>query len=107
MRFDLPAVEFSQEEKDIWAQLANHSNQEEFVEGTEKLFALRESGVPVSALTSELISFENIEPQMEFFAKKKKAVHVHKNYITCMSKINKSLDEEKTIQLLLVGTEHS
>ena len=77
------------------------------MEGTEKLFALRERGVPVSSLTSELISFENLEPQMEFFAKKKNAVHVHKNYITCMSKINKSLDEEKTIQLLLVGTEHS
>ena len=37
----------------------------------------------------------------------KNCIHVHKNYITCMSKINKNLDEEKAVQLLLVGTEHS
>ena len=31
-----------------------------FVDATEKLFALREDGTNVSALTSELISFEDI-----------------------------------------------
>ena len=31
-----------------------------FVEATERLFTLRENGTAVSALTSELISFEDI-----------------------------------------------
>lgn len=31
-----------------------------FIEATEKLFAIREGGTQVSALTSELISFEDI-----------------------------------------------
>ena len=31
-----------------------------FIEATEKLYALRENGSQVSALTSELISFEDI-----------------------------------------------
>jgi len=77
------------------------------LEQTESLFALRESGVAVSSLTSELISFEDIVPQRAFYEKKKHLAIVHNNYITCMSKINKSLDEEKTIQMLVVGTEHS
>lgn len=77
-----------------------------FVEATEKLFALRESGTTVSALTSELISFEDIEQQRQFFNIKKTAALIHKNFITCMGKINKNLDEEKTVQMLIVGTEH-
>ena len=107
MRYDLPPITFSQEEKTIWAELANSSGQQNFVDGTEKLFALRENGVQVSSLTSELISFEDIDQQIEYFNRKKSCIHSHKNYITCLSKINKSLDEEKTIQQLIVGTEHS
>ena len=61
MRYDLPPITFSQEEKAIWAELANHTGQQNFVDGTEKLFALRENGVQVSSLTSELISFEDID----------------------------------------------
>ena len=107
LRYDLPSVEFSQEEKDIWRDMASFDSQEQFIEYTEKLYTLREKGTKVSSLTSELISFEGIEPQMEYFNKMKNCIHVHKNYITCMSKINKNLDEEKAVQLLLVGTEHS
>ena len=97
MRYDLPPVKFSQEESRIWHEMSSHQSQQEFVDGTEKLFALREKGVAVSALTSELISFEDIDQQIDFFNRKKSNMHLHKNYITCMSKINRSLDEEKTI----------
>ena len=41
--------------------MASYQSQQEFVDGTEKLFALREKGVAVSSLTSELISFEDID----------------------------------------------
>jgi hypothetical protein len=78
-----------------------------FVEATEKLFALREGGTQVSALTSELISFEDIKLQRQFFNSKKTAALIHKNFITCLSKINKNLDEEKAVQMLILGTEHS
>ena len=87
--------------------MASYTTQEEFIEHTEKLYALREKGVKVSSLTSELISFESIEPQIEYFNKMKNCMHVHKNYITCMVKINKNLDEEKAVQHLIVGTEHN
>ena len=30
----------------------------------------------------------------------------HQNFITCLGKIQKSLDEEKCVMLLLVGTEN-
>lgn len=35
-------------------------DEDKFVEVTEKLFNLRESGIQISALSSELISFEDI-----------------------------------------------
>lgn len=35
-------------------------DEQSFIDATEKLFAIRERGDAVSALTSELISFEDI-----------------------------------------------
>ena len=62
MRFDLPAVQFSSEEKKLWQDLKGVKDQQQFINVTEKFFQLRESGVAVSALTSELIAFEDIGP---------------------------------------------
>lgn len=108
IRFDLPLIKFSQEETALWTNMAEIPEDDEasFVEVTEKLFALRENGTTVSALTSELISFEDIVLQRQFFNLKKTAALIHKNFITCLGKINKNLDEEKTVQMLIVGTEH-
>ena len=107
MRFDLPKVSFSEQERQLWRELNGVRDQQQFINMTEKFYQLRESGVAVSALTSELIAFEEIGPQMAFFEEKKNQALVHENFITCMSKINKNLNEEKTIQMLVVGTEHN
>lgn len=96
MRFDVPKVDFSDQEKNIWEELNGVTDPQEFISITERFFQLRESGVPVSSLTSELISFEDVVPQMKFYEQNKKRALVHENFVTCMSKINKSLDEEKT-----------
>ena len=62
MRFDLPLIKFSEEEQQIWAQMKEMPADDNtaFIEATERLFALRENGTQVSALTGELISFEDI-----------------------------------------------
>lgn len=31
---------------------------------------------------------------------------IHKNYITCLGRINRNMDEEKSVQMLVIGTEH-
>ena len=61
-RYDLPNISFSDEEKRLWQLMHTIAPDDEqsFIEATEKLFALRENGTSVSALTSELISFEDI-----------------------------------------------
>ena len=63
MRFDLPLIKFTEEEQQIWAQMKDMGEEDEaaFVDATEKLFQIRENGKQVSALTSELISFEDIK----------------------------------------------
>lgn len=44
------------------------SNDEKlFVSGTEKLFNLRENGISMSLLTRELLSYEELHPQQEYF----------------------------------------
>ena len=99
MRFDLPLIKFSDEEQQIWAQMKEMPADDDtaFIEATERLFALRENGTQVSALTGELISFEDITQQRAFFNLKRNAALIHKNFITCLGKINKNLDEEKTL----------
>ncbi len=44
MKFDLPLVQFSQGEKDVWKELQK-ADDSQFQPLTDKLFALRESGV--------------------------------------------------------------
>ena len=108
MRFDLPLIKFSESEQAIWTQMKDFAPDDDasFIDATERLFAIREGGTQVSALTSELISFEDINQQKAFFNLKRNAALIHKNFITCLGKINKSLDEEKCPQMLIVGTEH-
>ena len=57
----MPVVKFSEEEQNIWNHMKTIAEDDEaaFVEATEKLLELRENGQTVSALTSELISFED------------------------------------------------
>ena len=99
MRFDLPNVTFSSEEQQIWAQMLNIAAEDEqsFIDATEKLFAIRERGEAVSALTSELISFEDITQQREYFNLKRHSALIHKNFIPCLCKINKNLEDEKSV----------
>lgn len=107
MRFDIPPVTFSAEEKKLWEELGQAQNdQKAFVQVIERFYALRESGVQISAKTAELISFEELGPQMQFFTAKKYSPLVHENYVTCMTRINKNLDGEKELQMLVIGTEH-
>jgi Ciliary BBSome complex subunit 1 len=104
MKFDLPLVLFSQEEKNIWTEL-NTANEVTFQPLADKLFSLRESGVQLSSISSELLSLETLPEQLQFARSNYTQLIQHQNYITCLSKVNKSLDEEKTVQLLIVGTE--
>lgn len=104
MKFELPPVEFSDEEQKIWKNLADTDDQG-LNDLTESLFNLREKGVPISCISTELISIEELEKQREYIMQKRNMPLVHQNYITCLSRINKQLDEEKAQQMLVVGTE--
>lgn len=95
MKFELPSIEFSAEEQKVWKELPE-ADDETFVKLTEQLYNIREIGGAVSSLTNELISMEDFESQREFVNLKKNSSLVHHNYITCMSRINKQMDEEKT-----------
>jgi hypothetical protein len=62
---------------------------------TEELFNLRENGVAISCISTELISIEELDKQREYIHKKRNMPLEHHNYITCISRLNKQVDEEK------------
>ena len=51
--------------------MAASESDEALIQETEKLFALRERGTRVSALTSELIAMEELGEQRDFIMAKK------------------------------------
>jgi hypothetical protein len=65
MKFDLPLVQFTSEEKDVWKELQKEEDSQ-FQLLTDKLFALRESGLQLSSISSELLSLETVPEQMQY-----------------------------------------
>lgn len=56
LKFQLPVVEFSEEEKKLWQEMAGEP--ESFGRGCEELYKLREKGTVLSSLSVELLSLE-------------------------------------------------
>ena len=83
----------------------------------EKLFAYREANGPdsLSYMSTRLLALENEQEQCQFINEKMdflKSANIaggtrfcHKNFVSCMAKINKAVDDEKTQGLLVIGTE--
>ena len=135
LKFDLPMIEFSSQESEIWRELMvltskQFNHQEEATESSqdndlqalpnllEKLFSLREEldeglsymSTRLLALESQQEQFAFIDANMNFlkgFGIQNGAKFVHRNFITCMHKIPKDVDDEKSQQIILVGTESS
>ena len=61
MKFELPMVQFSQEEKDIWKLMGQCTSEQNMPPFCEQLFALREKGVFLSIQSVELLAMENIQ----------------------------------------------
>ena len=84
----------------------------------EKVFAYREANGPdsLSYMSTRLLALENEQEQCQFINEKMEflaqcniaggARFSHKNFISCMAKINKAIEDEKTQGLLVVGTEN-
>lgn len=107
MKFDLPPIVFSEQEMTIWNNLPNEMEDQAFLKLTEDLFNLREQGTKVSCLTNELVSMEDVNEQRNFVQSKKDCQLIHENFITSLASLNKSVDEDKALQMLVIGTEES
>ncbi len=105
LKFELPLIVFSEEEKNIWRELPS-SDGKRLQVLCEQLFALRENKVAISGLSTELLSIESVEEQLKFAKSNSSQLLQHQNFITSMGKIRKNLEEEKSVTLLLLGTEN-
>jgi len=60
LRFELPYIQFSQEEKDIWQKLNHITPDQDLTLLTDRLFAMREGGTTLSTISAELLSLESV-----------------------------------------------
>jgi len=65
LKFDLPLIQFSEEEKELWKQMSNNLDQQ-LQPCCEKLFSMREAGKDLSSLSVELLSIETLIEQKQF-----------------------------------------
>lgn len=72
---------------------------------TDRLFAMREGGIQLSTISAELLSLESIPEQLNYIRENFTMLIQHQNFISCIGKLNKNLDEEKVVSMLVVGTE--
>ena len=98
-------IQFSPEERQVWKELVSVDENTIQVQ-TDKLFSIRESGIQLSSLSVELLSIESIPEQLEFVNQSKGQALQHQNFITCLGKHQKSFDEDKTVTMLVIGTEN-
>ena len=66
---------------------------------------MREGGIPLSTISAELLSLETVPEQLDYIRENFTMLLQHQNFITCLSKLNKNMEEEKAVMQLVVGTE--
>lgn len=103
-RYKLPFLEINEEEKTVWSEM--NLGSKNIAEGIGSLYELREKKVELTALSLDVLSIESEKEQEEMVTD-----HLGKeinqiNYITCMHKLNKNMDEDKAVTYLCIGTEN-
>ena len=101
-KYDLPEVELSPEELQVWSKLKN--NLVSVADAMEELNTIRETK-ELSSQSNEALALETHEEQEAFVRERKDKPIRQVNYVTCMSRMQKNLDDEKAVTMLVVGTE--
>lgn len=102
-KFNMPNVELSEEELEIWQDLKE--NRIDLEEACAQLNSLRDSDITLSSRSSELLSFDKESEKINFLENVISTPIVQVSCITCIGVIQKDLEMEMGSSMLVLGTE--
>ncbi|KAJ0394397.1 hypothetical protein P43SY_000098 [Pythium insidiosum] len=102
-KFTIPAMEVNAEELRVWDGLARCSV--EIPAALAQLTSLRGLGVKLTERSRGLLAIDDIEEQAEYVTRFMDDPLVERTNVTCMTSLNKNMDDKDAQSCLIVATE--
>ncbi|KAL7995513.1 putative bardet-Biedl syndrome 1 protein [Plasmopara halstedii] len=102
-RFTVPSVEIDAQETKLWESLAKCTI--EVPDALTQFSTMRGLGIRLSERSRGLLAIDNIEEQAEYVSRFMDDQLVERSFVTCMTSINKSMDDKDAVSCLVVASE--
>ncbi|KAF0726601.1 hypothetical protein Ae201684_015223 [Aphanomyces euteiches] len=102
-KFSLPVLDIDEEESKVWASLSKCEL--DVPAATHQLNLLRGQGIRLSQRSRGFLAIDDIDQQADYVSRFMDEKLVEQTTITCMTTINKNMEEKDAISCLVVATE--
>ncbi|ETV92493.1 hypothetical protein H310_13179 [Aphanomyces invadans] len=102
-KFTVPVLDIDPEEEKLWKSIAKCET--DIPAATHQLNLLRANGSRLTQRSRGFLAIDDIDQQAEYMSRCMDEPLVEQTTITCMTTVNKNMDEKDAISCLVVGTE--
>ncbi|KUF99561.1 Neurobeachin [Phytophthora nicotianae] len=102
-KFTVPSIEMDAQETKLWEALAKCTI--EVPDALAQLLTMRGLGIRLSERSRGLLAIDNIEEQAEYVSRFMDDPLIERSCVTCMTSINKNMDDKDAVSCLVVATE--
>ncbi|KAF1778610.1 Bardet-Biedl syndrome 1, N-terminal [Phytophthora cactorum] len=102
-KFTVPSIEIDAQETKLWEALAKCTI--EVPDALAQLSTMRGLGIRLSERSRGLLAIDNIEEQAEYVSRFMDDPLIERSCVTCMTSINKNMDDKDAVSCLIVATE--
>ncbi|KAG7396657.1 Bardet-Biedl syndrome 1 protein [Phytophthora boehmeriae] len=102
-KFTVPSIEIDAQETKLWEGLAKCTI--EVPDALAQLSTMRGLGIRLSERSRGLLAIDNIEEQAEYVSRFMDDPLIERSCVTCMTSINKNMDDKDAVSCLVVATE--
>jgi Bardet-Biedl syndrome 1 protein len=102
-KFTLPPLQLTPLEEGVWTGFA--SDQLTAQEAINRLAEAARRGTPLSVRSSTLLEMQNTQQRVAFMQAQKTQAFKQMTVATCMTTVFKSLEQERAVSQLVIGTE--
>ncbi|KAI9995099.1 hypothetical protein PInf_012143 [Phytophthora infestans] len=101
--YSVPSIEIDAQETKLWEALTKCTI--EVPDALTQLSTMRGLGIRLSERSRGLLAIDNIEEQAEYVSRFMDDPLVERSCVTCMTSINKNMDDKDAVSCLVVATE--
>ncbi|RHZ07603.1 hypothetical protein DYB31_006682, partial [Aphanomyces astaci] len=102
-KFAIPVLDVDPEEDKLWTSIAKCET--DIPAANHQLNLLRANGIRLTQRSRGFLAIDDIDQQADYVSRFIDEPLVEQTTITCMTTINKNMDEKDAISCLVVGTE--